>query len=58
MKLLVVYSVLVALGEALAVGVGEIVELTYPSASLLSFLAMFFAMLGVAWIAALRLTGD
>jgi uncharacterized membrane protein YkvI len=58
MKLLAVYTILVALGEAAAVGIGELVELTYPSASLLTFLALFFAMLWVSWRAALRLTGD
>jgi|EndMetStandDraft_4_1072995.scaffolds.fasta_scaffold249671_1 hypothetical protein len=57
MKLLVVYALLVTMGEAAAIGIGELVELSYPSASLLTFLALFFVMLWVAWRAALRLTG-
>jgi hypothetical protein len=58
MKLLAVYTLLVVLGEAAAVGVGELVEIAYPSASLLTFLGLFFVMLWVAWRGALRLTGD
>ena len=57
MKLLVVYALLATMGEAAAIGIGELVELSYPSASLLTFLALFFVMLWVAWRAALRLTG-
>jgi hypothetical protein len=57
MKLLVVYAILVVVGAGAALGVGEIVELTYPSASLLSFLAAFFLMLGGTWYGAVRLTG-
>lgn len=58
MKLLAVYSVLVAVGEAVAVGLGELVELTYPSASLLAFLGLFFLMLWVAWRGALLIARD
>ena len=53
MKLLAVYTILVAIGESIAVGLGEIVELTFPDASLLAYLALFFLMLWVAWRAAL-----
>lgn len=58
MKLLAIYAILVVFGEAAAVGIGELVELSYPSASLLAFLGAFFVMLWVAWRAALRLAGD
>jgi hypothetical protein len=57
MKLLAIYAILVVVGEAAAIGIGELVELSYPSASLLTFLGLFFVMLWVAWRAALRLTG-
>jgi hypothetical protein len=57
MKLIVVYAILAALGVAVAIGLGEIVEVTYPSASLLAFMGLFFVMLGVAWVAAVRVTG-
>ena len=57
MKLLVVYVILVCIGGAAAMGIGEAVELAYPSASLLSFLGAFFLMLGLTWVGAVRLTG-
>jgi hypothetical protein len=57
MKLLVVYAILVVVGGAAAIGVGEIVELTYPSASMMSFLGAFFLMLGGTWYGAVHLTG-
>ena len=56
MKLLAVYTILVFASEAAAIGIGEVVELTYPRASLLTFLALFFLMLWLAWRAALRVT--
>ena len=57
MKLIVVYAVLATAGIAAAIGLGEIVEVTYRSASLLAFMGLFFLMLGVAWVAAVRVTG-
>lgn len=58
MKLIAVYAVLVALGETVAFGLGEFIEVTYPSASLLAFLAMTFMMLWAAWVVAVRVTGN
>lgn len=58
MKLIAVYAVLAAAGIAVAIGLGEIVETTYPSASLVSFMGLFFLMLGLAWVAAVRVTGN
>jgi hypothetical protein len=58
MKLLAVYTILVAIGEAVAVGLGEIIELTFPDASLLAFLGQFFLMLWVAWRGALLIARD
>lgn len=54
MKLLAVYTVFVAIGEVMAYGVGRVVEMWSRSASLPVFLACFFAVLWLAWRAALR----
>ncbi len=56
MQLLVVYAVLVVIGQAAAIGIGRVVETAYPSASLFTFLGMFFLVLFLAWHLALRLT--
>lgn len=53
MTLLAVHTILVAVGEAVAIGLGEIIELTFPNASLLTFLGLFFLMPWVAWRGAL-----
>jgi len=58
MKLMAVYALIVILGQAGAIAMGELVELTFPSASLFVFLGMFFAVLWFGWIAALRITRD
>jgi hypothetical protein len=51
-----VYAAVLLAAEAVAVGLGEIVETYYPSASLIAFMVMFMVMLWVAWIIAVRLT--
>ena len=56
MQLLIVYAVLVVVGQAAAIGIGRMVEVAYPGASLFTFLGMFFLVLFVAWRLALRLT--
>jgi hypothetical protein len=56
MQLLIVYAVLVVIGQAAAIGVGRMVEMAYPSASLFTFLGLFFVVLFGAWRLALRLT--
>jgi hypothetical protein len=56
MQLMFVYTAILIVAEAVAVGLGEIVEIYYPSASLIAFMALFLAMLWVAWIIAVRLT--
>jgi uncharacterized membrane protein YkvI len=58
MKLLAIYAILVVVGEAAAIGLGELVEMTYPNLSLTAFLALFFLMLWLAWRIALRITAD
>jgi hypothetical protein len=56
MKLLLIYAGLVAVGEAAAIGLGEVFEITFPRASLLVFLGLFFFVLYAAWRLALRIT--
>ena len=56
MQLLIVYAVLVIIGQAAAIGVGRMVEMAYPGASLFTFLGLFFLVLFSAWMLALRLT--
>jgi len=56
MQLMFVYVAVLIVAEAVAVGLGEIVELYYPNASLIAFMALFLIMLWVAWIVAVRLT--
>ena len=56
MQLLIVYAVLVVIGQAAAIGVGRMVEMAYPSASLFTFLGLFFVVLFGCWRLALRLT--
>ncbi len=56
MQLLIVYAVLVVIGQAAAIGIGRMVEMAYPSASLFTFLGLFFIVLFTAWKLALRLT--
>lgn len=56
MQLMFVYAVVLVASEAVAVGLGEIVEIYFPSVSLIAFMAFFLSMLWVAWIIAVRLT--
>ena len=55
MKLLVVYIVFVAIGEAMSYGIGWTVELWSPATSLPVFLACFFFVLWAAWRLAVRM---
>lgn len=56
MQLMFVYAIVLVVAEAIAVGLGEVVEIYFPGASLLAFMALFFVMLWAAWIIAVRLT--
>jgi hypothetical protein len=56
MTLLIYYIVLMLLGDALAVVLGLWIEKYWPAASLPIFLALYFGLLWVAWILAVRLT--
>ena len=56
MQILVVYIVLVIIGEFGAYVVGRTVEMWSPAASLPAFLTCFFLVFGLAWMLAVRLT--
>jgi hypothetical protein len=56
MVLLLVYLVLVVAGNVLAYFLGLAVEWTFPVASLPTFLMMYFLVLWVSWVIAVRVT--
>jgi hypothetical protein len=56
MSLLVVYIALIIAGDLVAYFVGLAVERTIPAASLPVFLAMYFFVLWIAWVIAVRIT--
>jgi uncharacterized membrane protein YdbT with pleckstrin-like domain len=56
MQLLLVYTVIVVIAEAIAAGLGELVELVFPSVSLIVFMVLFLAALWGAWLLSVRLT--
>jgi len=57
MWLLIVYIVMVVIGDAIAYMIGAVVEKMYsPAVSLPVFLLLFFAVFGLGWILAVRLT--
>jgi hypothetical protein len=56
MRLIVVYLLFVLAGVAIAIGVGEVVEMWSDQASLFVFLALFFISLWAGWRLALRVT--
>jgi hypothetical protein len=56
MSLLVVYVALIIVGDVIAYFVGLAVERAVPGVSLPVFLAMYFGVLWVAWLMAVRFT--
>lgn len=54
MRLLVVYIVFVAIGQAIAYAAGRAVEIWSPATSLPVFLSLFFFMLWAAWRLAVK----
>ncbi len=57
MWLLIVYIVMVVIGDAIAYMIGAAVEKMYsPAVSLPVFLLLFFAVFWLGWILAVRLT--
>jgi hypothetical protein len=58
MVLLVVFVVLLLIGQAIAVSIGLAVErMTTGYTGLVTFIALYFVVFAVAWWLAVRLTG-
>lgn len=56
MWIMVVYILIVLVGESVTVGIGLILDRIYPVGSLPVSLTLFFAILWFAWLLAVRLT--
>jgi hypothetical protein len=57
MWLLIVYIVVVIVGDVIAYAIGSVVEGMFtPAVGLPVFLAMFFAVFWLGWLLAIRLT--
>ena len=56
MWILIVYILIVVVGEAVVIGIGLGLDRTFPSASLPVSLTLFFAVLGFGWPLAVRWT--
>ena len=56
MWILIVYILIVVIGEAVVVGIGLALDRTFPLASLPVSLTLFFAVLALGWPLAVRLT--
>jgi hypothetical protein len=56
MTLLIVFVGIVAVGDLIAVGIGEVLDRFAPQVSLPVFLILFFAVFYFGWQLALRLT--
>jgi hypothetical protein len=56
MSLILVYLALMITGDFIAYLIGITVEQRWPGASLTVFLAMYFLLLWVAWVIAVRIT--
>ena len=56
MSLLIVYIALVMAGDFIGYFVGLAIEQTFPAASLPTFLAMYFLLLWIVWLIAVRIT--
>ncbi|MGA7252365.1 MAG: hypothetical protein WBX35_14140 [Pseudolabrys sp.] len=56
MWIMVVYTLIVLVGETVTVGIGLVLDRIYPAISLTVSLTLFFSILWFAWILAVRLT--
>ena len=55
MHLIVIYLVIVAIGQVIAFGIGRVFESQMPGFSMLFFMALFFGVLWTAWPIAVAL---
>ena len=56
MWILTVYILIVVIMELIVVAIGLALDRTYPSLSLTISLSLFFAVLWLAWVVAVRVT--
>jgi hypothetical protein len=57
MRLLLVFLIVLAIGQSISIGLGLLVERHWsPYAGLVTFIACYFAMFWVAWRVAVRVT--
>ena len=56
MWILIVYILIVVVGEAVVIAIGLVLDRIYPLASLPVSLSLFFAVLAVGWLLAVRWT--
>jgi hypothetical protein len=56
MWILIVYVLIVFVGESVAITLGLFLDRTYPAASLPISLTLFFAVLWLSWVLAVRWT--
>jgi len=56
MWILIIYILIVVVGEAIVIGIGLALDRIYPIASLTVSLTLFFAVLGFGWPLAVRWT--
>ena len=56
MSLIVIYVIGIFVGDAVAVGVAEVVERFSEKGSMIVFLSLYFFVFWVAWVVAVRLT--
>jgi hypothetical protein len=56
MWIMVIYLLIVAVCESVVVAIGLALDRIYPAVSLTVSLSLFFAILWLAWILAVRLT--
>jgi hypothetical protein len=56
MGILIVYILIVLVGESIAITLGLYLDRAYPAASLPISLTVFFAVLWLSWVLAVRLT--
>jgi hypothetical protein len=55
MRILVVYLICVAIGQAISVGIGLLLDTYSPTIALTTFIVIYFAMYWVAWRIALMI---
>ena len=56
MWILIIYILIVVIGEAVVIAIGLVLDRTFPVASLTVSLTLFFAVLGFGWPLAVRWT--